>query len=443
MTDEEYRAWLANPDNAESRCLLVIISKPFHLLYLSTKKYIDGGMEFDDFITKAPFFELSLDDLSYGSVTAEDRAGEFSDYGSFGGSTWAALYGDENMPLSDFFSIGNGIVTETKIDGNLYTFSLSGNDSKLNNKMVGDGGILTVGIAENVGAILQNSSTLTYKVSDGNIDSLTVYDKGVELSEVINNNDGTFKLTNAPAGIITANTRSPGTYTVKSAIDHIASLGGVNQPIYKNLSTAQLGRSVGKAFYAGTTFFDAMQLIANSVGAYVVMGNAMQPYIIKLSGSDSVATITDDDIISGTCKHISTVPALDSVTIKYRPNNCVMQYSDLAGAALSNAEFFTREGKKKTLFNAANNLLNESEELETAIYDDSQADLEAANYKNRRSSDRKIYRVRIREGAADLNIGDFVSIDSSVIPFSSGNIRRVKLFADGNLTEIDILEAAQ
>ena len=122
-----------------------------------------------------------------------------------------------------------------------------------------------------------------------------------------------------------------------------------------------------------------------------------------------------------------------------------MSLSELAGAALPNADNFTAEyiTIQDVTSGQGNGEFIESETMHTALYDAAQAGYELASLKTNRTNERQIYRLKIHDASMLYSVGDAVNIDSIEVPFSSGNIRRIKRFADGLLSEIDIVEVAQ
>lgn len=441
MTEAEYLTWAKNPDNAANRVVLLTISKPGMAVLLSNVEYSDSTAHFDDFITDLPGIETSLDGVSFGRVSAADLAGEWDSY-KFRGANWSLMWGDVSWSIADFRTIGAGLVTGATQSGQVWTFELSGHDTILNNQMVADGDVLGIGIAQNINSVLQDAANLVYRYSTNNADSFAVYDRGVSLSAgVTDNNNGTFTLTNAPDGLITVNIVHAATYTVKLAIDYIASLAGYSVPEYVGLTTAQLGYYVGAAYYEGATYYEAITEIARSVGAYVYLDGA-QIKIIRLAQINPVGTITDDEIINGSVSQSGLLNALDVVKINYLKNNSVMSLSDLAGAALPSAERFVGDYVQisANTNQQTNGSFYEDETVDTVLYYAGHANTELTLFKNNRQNDRRIYRFKAPVSCALYRPGDYVNIDSSVIPFASGNVYRHKMFADGLFCEIDILE---
>ncbi len=443
MTDEEYQRWIENPNNTGERVLLFLIYKVGYTIKLSNMPFYDGINHYDDLITKLPSFEQSIEGFSIGSLKAIDALNEWGDL-SFRGAGWTAMYGGLNWGLADFREIASGLIDNATRKGNEYAFDLVGHNLILNNEMATEENpVFSFGTAHNVEAILLDGANLVYRVHSSGCDYIEVYDRGVKITEFTDNNDGTFKLHNSPAGLITALVSNHSVNTVKKTIDYIADLAGYPSPEYRGISNSQLNYYIGTAFYAGITYLEAMQFIAGSIGAFVVIGQLNKITIIGTSSLVVAGTISDDDVIASSASQSGAMNAVDSLSLTYSPNNRVMTNEEVAGAAFNYIDQFTR---KHLVINdgnisSRNGAFSETEVINTALRVESQAQniFNAANSKRRR--ERKIYRVKVHDSVRHYRVGDYVITECTEIPFDNGTVTRVKHFADNLLTEIDILES--
>lgn len=125
---------------------------------------------------------------------------------------------------------------------------------------------LCLGRCRNITPRLINTATRVYQVNDGPVQAIdAVYDNGVSVAFTANTAAGTFTLTNAPAGVITAN--------VRGMLDGATWLSSTTQ-IIDWLARTYGGLSAGN--------IDITGLPANEIGIYLDEPTSLAEIITKL-----------------------------------------------------------------------------------------------------------------------------------------------------------------
>lgn len=443
-----YKAWLEDVTNISSRVLAVNLISPdsTQVLRFATMPYFDGANVWDDWIITPPYIDESLDSPAFGSLQIIDMLGDGLGGKYPNGWTWSLYYGDLAWPLSDFRYLGSGLVSEVSRSGNVWDFALAASTSRLDKPVLTDeNSVVSLGYCMGMQPILTDANTLTYRIHTSAYDYVTVMDRGVALSTVTQNTTmGTFKLATMPAGKVHCDVLVNATMQLQQAINALATMAGyLLAPTYIGLSAAQLAYMVGMPIYAGTTYREAMEFLAGSVGAYVVDSPDGGLRVVRLSTATIAATLTADEIIDGSVSQVGVLPALDYIALGWAKQWSPLTPSEVAGAALSNLNTLTRSERTLSSAITANNGSHyRDERISTALYNQSHTQAELNSIKTRRTSDRRIYSLQLHDTASLLSVGDAVTLQHDQIPFSTGNIQRIRRYETGLLSTLEILESA-
>lgn len=451
LTQQQYIDWIDQLNRVDYRVFVVaLISHSGTSIYLSDQPYLMGnGIVCDNWIIETPYIEQGLDGSSFGTIKLVDMLENELGNQYPRGWKWILYYGDAAWPFADFKQISAGIISDVTRSGHIYTLTLNQFDSKLDKPILTDASsILCIGSCYNFEPILINGATLQYQLNNGEVSFIDVCDKGVLLNSGVNKNltNGTFTLNNAPAGTITA-IASTANQTLESAILRLAQMAGYSGVYYLNVSAARRAYVCGLIIKAdGTTYRDAIQQIADSISAYVIENpnnNALT--IMCLSTTPPFAALTDDQIIDGSIKQIGILSAVNKVTIGYTKNYRVMDQAEIAASVFVNnwgsANQLMQERSETTTSIAIADSVGYTEiNIDTVLRNLNDADSEKYFIVGKRNYDRRIYTIQLHDIANLINVGDFLYLSSTAIPFSMGYVQKIRRWSSGLLSDIEILE---
>lgn len=324
MTDADFLAWAASP--TALRCVLVEVGVNVGgvetVRYLSNRNYVTTPTDAPANQVYLPVLsgavtiteKLSIDgaaSMSFGDVEV-DNAGELD---GWLGDVWTnraitVFIGDPGWPRANFRPIFAGTVARLGsrsrkslnivLRDKLQRLNTPMTDTKLGGATDNKDRLLPLcfGECHNVEPLLVDPAMLKYQVHAGAIERIIeVRDNGVPVAFTGSLSTGTFTLSAAPSGTITASVqgdKAGGTYrnTIGALIPYIVTTYGkvVDRFSAGDLDSAQITtfsaahpQSVGIYVTARTNVLEACATIASSVGAQLVMSRSGLLRLLKIA----------------------------------------------------------------------------------------------------------------------------------------------------------------
>lgn len=323
MTDNEFSAWLSNPESA--RCVLIeaqVYSGGSETTrYMSNLGYVTAAAETPASTTYVPCVSggvtvsesLPLSgkaSLAWGDIEISNLGGVRDDWLNdvWSGRQARILIGDVRWPRSDFREVFSGVV-ENILARNADTLNLLLRDksqqlnTSITEETLSGTGLtkdtlkpLCFGEVHNITPLLVDPGTLTYMVHNGPIeDIIEVRDNGIPVSFGKDLANGTFALSASPVGTITASvqgSKASGVYrnTVGALVPFLAKTYGANPMTDADIDSAQIAafsaahtQPVGIYISSRANLLDVMQQLAASVGAQVVLTPAGKLQVLQIA----------------------------------------------------------------------------------------------------------------------------------------------------------------
>lgn len=250
ISDAEFNAWLAR--DGEFRCILVeveaysagvAVTRYFSNMHFDSRPSdTPANQGYEDILHAVPRFKGGIGEslggasaISIGELDINNAGGERDNWldDAWDGRPVRLYLGAPTWPKADFRPILSGVALDLVAkDHSLLTLKITDKQQLLNGpvqkNLIGAGTAnsqkpipLTYGEVYNIEPPLVDSATRKYQVHDGRIESITaVYDNGKAISYTPDLNAGTFTLSTAPAGRITADVKGcklGGVYLSKTA----------------------------------------------------------------------------------------------------------------------------------------------------------------------------------------------------------------------------------
>lgn len=117
-----------------------------------------------------------------------------------------------------------------------------------------------LGKVRNIHPVLIDQANLVYQVRDGSVSSIdAVYDNGISVSYTADTSAGTFTISNAPSGMVTADVTGPHTDTAGILDYLVATYGGAPATDISGLPTGTVGIYIGQPRRLATILSDLMR----------------------------------------------------------------------------------------------------------------------------------------------------------------------------------------
>ena len=466
MTDADFTAWLIA--QSAVRCVLVEVTVDAGAgditRYLSSIGYttspsdspsnqfyspvITGGIEFTETISQS-----NRSGLQFGDIELSNHDGSLDGWLD---DVWVnrdvtVYIGDVNWPRADFRVIFSGIVADIDTrNRNVLNIKLRDKLQRLNNPLTSNklGGSsssadrlipLAFGECPNVKPLLTDLPTHEYQFHDGASEGIIeVRDNGVPVVTTDYLATGKFTLSAQPAGEITTSVQgdkqSVYNLTAAKIIEKIVKDYGSASTQFtagdidsSNLSTfdAANQQSIGLYVSERMTVLDAIQRIAGSIGAQVVMSREglMQLIKIDLPATGPVMNLTSDKMLENQLDIVSRTPVIASVKIGYC-RNYTTQPNLQTGIPEDHKELFDREWITVTATDSAvatkYKLSDEPVQKDTLMLETTDANAEATRLLNLNKVPISVYRFTGFAELFDLRLGDSVTITHDRFGLTAG-----------------------
>lgn len=470
ITDAEFAAWLEA--DARPRCLLVEVVAYDDALpgtetrYLSNMPFATRPIDtpantiYEDLIVEAPAFETRIDEAlggrsrsAYGDIVVANVGGALDAWLADGwdGRAVRVLIGSPDWHRPDFRVVLLGTVADIDAPGR-DTLALKIRDRThlfdvpVQTSLVGGSTVnadrpkpLAFGPCFNIEPVLIDAATHTYQVHDGAIDAIVaVRDNGVAVANTPNLAAGTFTLSSAPAGRITADVRGAkpsGTYLTTAAdiVEHLATTRG-------GLSAADIDTTAFVAFETASpqplglyirerrNLIDAIDDLITSVGGWWAFGRDGRLRAGRLDapfGSPVLSIGADEVEFDSASIRVRELPVA-SVRLGHT-RNWTLQDPDALAGAVSEAN--------RALYAAASTVANATNSVATKHLQAPNPDIaetlltsasDAATEATRRAALRNVVRTVVSLTTfvrpLTLELGDVVELTHPRFGFESGEL---------------------
>lgn len=471
ISDAEYSEWLE--DDRVTRVLLVeakYYDGTEQTEYMSTLGHITkptdspANQEYEDLVIAFPVFRRVMKEAfdgktqqSFGDIEIDNTNGDRDSWltRSWNGRDITLMLGDPTWDYADFRVIMAGSSAEITSKG-IDKLSLKIRDKgiylekQLQEAVFSTGPnvdrIIPVcyGEVKNIEPVLEDEPTHKYKIHDGEISSIdTVYDKGVSIAFVADLPDGSFTLSAAAVGPVTADVKGakfPGlaegadTYwdNIADIIYDIAknrsdlTASDIDTTNFSDFKTAH-PQKVGVWIRDKDKFTQVLDTLVTSVGGFwgfsrdgkLGLGQLLDP-----AAETSTLTITADDIvINGMTVKRRQLPRY-RVTLGHTRYWRPQGPSEVAGVAEDLTADLGQEYRlsisEDLTVKTTHLLAHESGVLPTVLVDSTEADTEALRRKDLRDGLRTVYTVDAFATPFSVELGDVITVDHDRFGFDGG-----------------------
>lgn len=467
ITDAEYSAWLGKDGLRVvlADCAAYSDGAPVSR-YLSnwcfTTRPIDtpANQTYAEAIKELPAFEATLSEVftgrslpSYGELTVYNPSGSLDDWLNDGwdGRAITLSIGAPTWNRPDFRPILTGVVADIdapsrdtlalKLRDKAHLF-----DKPIQTSLIGGTTAnkeqpipLAFGQCFNVEPVLIDAATHTYQVHDGQIEAITaVRDNGVSVANTPNLGAGTFTLSGAPAGRITADVKGAkpsGSYLVTAAdiVQHLAiARGGLTAADIDATSITALNtaaaQTLGLYVRERRNLIDVIDDLTASVGAFWSFDRTGLLYLGRLEApaGTPVQTLIADDIEAESIGMVERALPVASLRLGYQKNWTPQDADALAGAvgesdrALYAAPYSV--AKATNSVSTMHPLAPNPDVIETLIVSSSDATAEASRRASLAGTVRSRVRATVFARAMALHLGDVVDLTHPRFGYASGEL---------------------
>jgi hypothetical protein len=467
ISDADYALWLAR-DNARA---LLVEAKAYSggaevTRYLANRAYVSGpaatpaNTAYDDIVVGVPEYMAELSAVfmgaslpTFGQIAVLNEGGVRDAWltEAWDGRALSLYLGDPSWDRADFRPILSGrcqdIVApdrqhlalllrgkEHALGVSIQTSLVGGTEATANHAKP-----LTYGQCFNVEPVLLDASLHKYQVHDGAIEAITdVREDGVSTPYTADLGAGTFVLTNAPTGRITADVKGAkpsGSYKVKCAdiIEHIvtsraaltgADLDATNFSAFATTCPQTLGLYIRDG--GGATVAEALDALVSSVGGFWTFSPAGLLTLGRLEAPSGAADLelTADDAEEDGVELLARVTPVKTVRLGYQRNWSV-QSDGLAGAVTeANRAAYGTEYRVATATNGGigttHLLAQEPDVIPTLLVSASDAATEASRRATLWGSIRTVHRLRSFSSPLALRLGQQAKLTHPRFGFSAG-----------------------
>lgn len=467
ITDQQYQDWLR--DDRKTRVLLAEATYyptggPAATRYFANRAYVSrptdtpANTAYDDIIAQTPVFVARMSEqfdrsapAGWGDLVIANESGARDAWldDAWDGRGLKLLLGDPSWARDDFRAILQGVSADiVAIDRSHLALRARDKEWLLNVPLQKNlvGGTtdnadrlkpLCYGECYNVEPVLIDAATHKYQVHDGAIEDIVdVRDSGLTVAYAEQVADGTFTLSAAPAGRITADVKGakPGGVYLTAAADIIediwvnrmglssAHLDATSFGAFATACPQTLGLYVAE-YMSGSTAVDE---ILASVGGFRSWGRDGTLYLGRLEEPSGTADLelTADDIGLNGLAVVRRVLPVKVLRLGWR-RNWTVQRDGLAGAVTeANRAAFGRAWRTKKATNAGADtmhaLARHPAQIPTLLVDGSDAQDEVDRRAALWASLRYIYEARAYAAPMTLRIGQEVQLTHPRFGFAGG-----------------------
>lgn len=470
ISDAQFNAWLVR-DNVD-RCVLIEVDVytggSATTRYMSTHGFVStpsdtpANTAYDDILLRVPRYTSTISEQlkgysspAVGEIVVDNSGGARDAWllDAWDGRAFRLFLGDPSWPKSDYRQLVSGTIADILAPDTLtlslrtrdrqylltrpvLTTLIGGTDTtKDNNRPV------TYGECYNVEPVLIDSATKKYAVHDGQIEAITqVYENGVAVAHTPDLTTGTFVLTTAAAGRITADvkgSKTGGVYVNKTAdiIQRILTertalvSGDIDAASITALNTAVPGKVGIYVRDNSTTTMQALDTLVTGCGAFYSFDRAGKFYVAQFtapSGTPVVSVLDDDAIEAGVAILSRWIPS-KSVRLGYK-RQWTTQADGLAAGVndARRAELALPYKVSKAVNTVPQHLLAEEPEVEASVFiDTADADAESARRATLYSVIRRLVQITCFLGPSRVKLGDVVALDLGRFGLTGGVLARV------------------
>lgn len=285
----------------------------------------------------------------------------------------------------------------------------------------GDPVPLSYGNPSNVPAVLTDSATHEYQVSE-DYTTVTPRDNGVDVGSTDSPGTGKFTLSASPAGNVAADVTT--SYTTAALI-----IGELCTRAGKTADSSTVGALpsyvLGMFYSSPVTIKTVLDDVCQSLAGFWTVGldGELEAYLLDSPKATPDFEITADDVLVGGLRFIGADDPVKNLTVNYNRNFFPVSRDSIAGAVLSGdpdfADYLTKEWDKVTTSVSS---AVAAKDLTINTYLTSQADAEAVRDRiaSLRSVRQERWEVQAFVSFADAKIGNTVKITNPRHGFESG-----------------------
>ncbi len=467
-TKSEIISWLKSSDNI--RVILVeiqgvLVQGSPTTLYLSNVPYTTSAADtpantgYSSCITGGVNFSegISLEgspNIGFGDIEIDNLGGQRDTWLQY---VWAnkaitVYIGDARWPKNDFRTIFQGRISGISARGRdvinlilvdkLQVLNVPISEATLGGATENKDSLipLTFGECFNVEALLVDPTMLEYQVNNGAIiDIIEVRDNGAPVPFTKFNSTGKFRLVQQAAGKVTASVQGVHGDSTNNIATIVQTLITTSGPTISRLTASDIDTANFSVFSAANTqpvgayysekvnLLEAVQALANSVGASIVMNSEGKLRLVKLdlTGLAPLHYITNIDMVSSGIE-VSDIPdVLGSIKVGYCKNWSATTADGLAGGLnISSIPIFEREWLTVTSSNQTTlntySISKEADQIDTLLLKSTDATSEASRRLALWGTPRMILNITCLSHMLLCEVGDPINIIHNRFGLSAG-----------------------
>ena len=439
----DYDAWLGSLDGV--RILLVEMDHSAGTVYFGNYPYTskpgdtNPNRPYDDTLQDAVDIETRIDGaftLGEVAVVNDGRHDAWVGY-DWRGYPIRFLMGEPGWSLDDFRLVA--LATNGGLDGierGLLRFAIY--DAKaifaqpLQTTLLADGNPVPVAVGKpfNVSPRLISVPDDEYQVHEGAIVAVTPRDNGADVASADNLAGGTFELSAAPQGTVTADVETSLT-TPTAIIAWVCNRYGVavDGDTLDDLPTYD----IGLYYDSQATGADVLTHVCQSIGGYWLRGADGEVEVYILDEPAETADIELDyqtEIAEGGLRLVAMEEPVKTLTLNYKRNWAPQARDSLAGSVITGSPAFadelTKEWRQIAITNSvADHPLAQDAVMDTYLVDSLDAYAEANRVAGLRAVRRERWEVECFLAQAAAQVGKTVKITYPAWGFESGRNARI------------------
>ncbi len=474
ITDPQFAAWLLQ--SGVAHCVLfevdVYSGGSVVTRYLSTHGFVSApadspaGIAYDEILLDVPHYKCAMSEQlqgfsspAVGEIIIDNSNGVRDSWllDAWDGRAFRLYLGDPNWPKSDYRLMVAGVVDDifspssrtlglrTKdrqylLTKNVCTNLVAGSTVNKDQRLP-----ICYGEVFNIEPVLIDATTFTYAVHDGQINSVVaVYENGAAKTFTPNLAAGTFALSSAAQGQITADvqgSKTGGTYINKTAdiVQRMLTertlipIGQIDSTSIANFNTVVAG-SVGVYVKdSSTTVLQALDMLIIGAGGFYSFDQSGLFYLDQFkapAGSPVVALLAEDIAQNNSQDTIAILKRwLPSKTVRLAyKKQWLAQNSGLAASVADarRAELLQGYSIAKATNSVPQYLLADEPPVEATLFVNlTDASTEAARRAALFSTVRLLAKITCFLGPARVKLGDVVSLDVGRYGLTGGAVARV------------------
>jgi hypothetical protein len=439
----DYDAWLGSLDGV--RILLVEMDHSAGTVYFGNYPYIsrpgdtNPNRPYDDTLQDAVDIETRIDGAFTLGEVAVVNDGRHDDWVTYDwhGYPIRFLMGEPGWSLDDFRLVA--LATNGGLDGierGLLRFAIY--DAKaifaqpLQTTLLADGNPVPVAVGKpfNISPRLISVPDDEYQVHEGAIVAVTPRDNGADVASADNLAGGTFELSAAPQGTVTADVETSLT-TPTAIIAWVCDRYGVavDGDTLDDLPTYD----IGLYYDSQATGADVLTHVCQSIGGYWLRGADGEVEVYILDEPAETADIELDyqtEIAEGGLRLVAMEEPVKTLTLNYKRNWAPQARDSLAGSVITGSPAFadelTKEWRQIAITNSvADHPLAQDAVMDTYLVDSLDAYAEANRVAGLRAVRRERWEVECFLAQAAAQVGKTVKITYPAWGFESGRNARI------------------